>query len=185
MLVAARRRDVALLQGDPILQWADKIKDEANQEMATFLNLLTDAIYKKFTVIYRENGPSWPPTTTFEFGRGACRDLAVLFVDACRAVGLAARFVSGYQEGDPNQDQRDLHAWAEVYIPDAGWRGYDPTHGLAVADRHVAVAASAEPAFAAPLVGTFRGTGVKTEFHSHVQIQVGESAATMVQVMGL
>jgi len=56
-------------------------------------------------------------------------------MEACRALGLAARFVSGYQEGDPNQEERD--AWAEVYLPGAGWRGYDPTNGIAVADRHV------------------------------------------------
>ena len=67
----------------------------------------------------------------------------------CRAVGLAARFVSGYEAGDPAYEQM-LHAWAEVYLPGAGWRGYDPTMGIAVCDRHVAIAASGWPRYAAP-----------------------------------
>nr|WP_245817704.1 transglutaminase family protein [Hydrococcus rivularis] len=70
-----------------------------------------------------------------------------------RAIGLAARFVSGYQEGDLDKEERDLHAWVEVYLPGAGWRGYDPTHGLAVGDRHIALVASALPAYASPIVG--------------------------------
>ena len=83
------------------------------------------------------------PARTLAASRGSCRDVAVLFIDACRSLGVAARFVSGYQEGEATQDRREMHAWVEVYIPGAGWRGYDPTHGLAVADRHIAVAASA------------------------------------------
>jgi transglutaminase-like putative cysteine protease len=74
-------------------------------------------------------------------------------MEICRAMGLAARFVSGYQEGDVEQDNRDLHAWAEVYLPGGGWRGYDPTHGLAVSDRHVALAASSFPSYAAAVTG--------------------------------
>jgi transglutaminase-like putative cysteine protease len=57
-------------------------------------------------------------------------------------------------------DQRHLHAWAEVYIPGGGWRGYDPSHGLVVADRHIALAASFDPEGSAPVRGSFRGTGV-------------------------
>ncbi|MEE2871411.1 MAG: transglutaminase-like domain-containing protein [Candidatus Latescibacterota bacterium] len=72
--------------------------------------------------------------------RGACRDLAVLFIVICRTLGLAARFVSGYRAGAQNQQERYMHAWAEVYLPGAGWRGWDPSLGLAVAGAHVAVA---------------------------------------------
>ena len=49
----------------------------------------------------------------------------MLFIDICRSVGLAARFVSGYQEGDADQDKRYMHAWAEVYLPGAGWIGLE------------------------------------------------------------
>ena len=74
-------------------------------------------------------------------------------MEVVRAVGIAARFVSGYQEGDADMSGRDLHAWVEVYLPGAGWRGYDPTLGLVVSDRHIPLAASAIPEYAAPISG--------------------------------
>jgi transglutaminase-like putative cysteine protease len=101
----------------------------------------------------------------------------VLFIDICRAVGLAARFVSGYQEGDADQDRRYLHAWAEVYIPGAGWRGFDPTQGMAVADRHVAVAAAADPQFASPVMATYRGNNVEAELIADVAIETSSAVA--------
>ena len=96
-----------------------------------------------------------------------------MFVAVCRAVGLAARFVSGYQEGDLESDQpNDLHAWAEVYIPGGGWRGFDPTLGLAVGDRHVAIAAAADPKQAAPVSGTLRSASqAKTLLESKILLR--------------
>jgi transglutaminase-like putative cysteine protease len=123
-------------------------------------------------VTIREESEPQAPGMILAQRYGACRDLAVLFMDACRALGLGARFVSGYQEGDPDQEGRRLHAWAEVYIPGGGWRGYDPTHGPAVADRHVAVAAGMHPTFAAPITGTFRGTGVSSRMQADIQLSV-------------
>ena len=111
----------------------------------------------------RDHGAPLPPSITFQKKRGACRDLVLLFMAVCRRFGLASRFVSGYQEGDPDMEQRHLHAWAEVYIPGGGWRGYDPSHGLVVADRHIALAASYAPEGTAPVKGSFRGTGVSAE----------------------
>ena len=102
---------------------------------------------------------------------GACRDVSVLFNDACRSLGLPARFVSGYFEGDPDNPENDLHAWSEVYLPGAGWRGFDPTHGLAVAARHVALIAGIEPDQAAPLTGSFRGTEATSEIEFDVKIR--------------
>ena len=99
------------------------------------------------------------PDTVLTRKKGACRDLALVFIAACRQVGIPARFVSGYHEGDPDSDERDLHAWAEAYLPGGGWRGFDPSLGLAVTDRHVALAAAPLPDDAAPVTGSFRGTG--------------------------
>ncbi|MFM7576061.1 MAG: transglutaminase-like domain-containing protein, partial [Microcystaceae cyanobacterium] len=95
----------------------------------------------------------WEAGITWRNKRGSCRDLTILFMEVCRTMGLAARFVSGYQEGDQATEDWELHAWAEVYLPGGGWRGYDPTHGLAVSDRHIALVASPNPQDCAPVTG--------------------------------
>ena len=117
---------------------------------------LARRLHRACTVRARPEGPPRPPETTLAARRGACRDLAVLFVECCRAVGLAARFTSGYAATAEDAGD-ELHAWGEVYLGGGGWRGYDPSCGLAVADRHVAVAAAARPLDAAPVTGAFRG----------------------------
>jgi transglutaminase-like putative cysteine protease len=132
---------------------AREIAHEVHGNTLSFLSNLNQRLYANCDYIVRETGDPWHAGMTWNLNQGSCRDLALLFMEVCRAVGLAARFVSGYQEGDPDQQERDLHAWAEVYLPGGGWRGYDPTHGLAVADRHIAVAASTLPSYTAPVVG--------------------------------
>ena len=153
-------------------QLAGLIASQAQGETLRFLSLLTERIYRDWDIDIREQGDAHPPEQTFQTQRGACRDVAVMFVECCRLQGIAARFVSGYQEGDRNAGERFMHAWAEVYIPGGGWRGYDPTHGLAVADRHIAVAAAADPRFAAPIEGIIRGTGATSSIEAEIKIEV-------------
>ena len=118
-----------------------------------FLFALNQRIYQDCEYIIRETGSPLPAGVTWRNKKGSCRDYAVLFMEVCRALGIAARFVSGYQEGDRDMSSRDLHAWVEVYLPGGGWRGYDPTLGLIVSDRHIPLAASAIPEYAAPISG--------------------------------
>lgn len=158
--------------GVAAMNFAKSIIDETKGETIDFLARLCSVIYENFTVETRIKGSPLNPSITIKNKRGACRDLALLFVEACRSVGLAARFVSGYQEGDPDMEHPHLHAWAEVYIPGGGWRGYDPTHGLAVADRHIALAASHGTAGASPVRGTFRGTGVTAEMDYNITLSL-------------
>ncbi len=139
---------------DPIvLELAQEIDLEVNGNTIAFISTLNQRLYQSCDYITRETGEPWPAGVTWKRKQGSCRDLAVLFMEVCRAMGLGARFVSGYQEGDVEQDNRDLHAWAEIYLPGGGWRGYDPTHGLAVSDRHVALVASSFPSYAAAVTG--------------------------------
>lgn len=152
--------------------FAASVSDEAGGRPLPFLDALSRRIFRMCQVRPREEGAPLPPRVTLAEGRGACRDLAVLFVDVCRALGFGARFVSGYQQGDPDGETQDLHAWAEVYVPGGGWRGYDPTRGLSVADGHVAVAAAQGPEQAAPITGTFRGTGVASRMQAEIRIRV-------------
>lgn len=155
-------------------QLAQEVHQAVAGETVGFLSELNQRIYSNCDQTIRETGEPLPPALTWNQKLGSCRDLSVLFMEACRAYGLAARFVSGYQEGDPNQE-RHLHAWAEVYLPGAGWRGYDPTNGLAVADRHVALVASALPRNAAPISGNFHGGGTQSGMQYYLSIQPLES----------
>ncbi|MFP4509119.1 MAG: transglutaminase family protein [Spirochaetota bacterium] len=135
-----------------------------------YITALNQSIASRFRTIVRKEGEAWSADTTLGQTEASCRDLAVLFCASCRAFGIASRFVSGYQAGDPQQETRDLHAWAEVYTTDGGWRGFDPTLGLAVADEHVPLATAAAPNEASPVAGSFRGTGVRSRLHHEIHL---------------
>lgn len=150
--------------------WAAGIANEAGADTVAFLSRLCAVPSASFDQLVRLSGEPWTPAKTLAEQQGACRDLTALFMDACRAQGLAARFVSGYMAGEPKQ-LRYLHAWAEVYLPGAGWRGFDPSSGIAVSDQHVTVAYAAESHLAAPIAGGFRGTDVGAEMDVQIQIE--------------
>lgn len=158
---------------DPhIAQLAQDLWIAANGYPVDFLTHLNQRIYQQCTYQLRVTGEPLPPGVTWQQKAGSCRDFAVLLMEVCRAVGLAARFVSGYQEGDPDSTEYHLHAWAEVYLPGGGWRGYDPTQGLAVSDRHVALVASPFARYAAPVSGSFNPAGVAAQMNYQVKLQI-------------
>ena len=141
--------------------FAQEMMQAARHETIPFLTLLAEEIYQRLEYMLREHGDPWTPEETLEQGKGSCRDFAMLFIDICRSVGIVARFVSGYCIGDAAAGS-DMHAWAEVYLPGTGWRGFDPSRGLSVNDDYVAVAAGRLSQDAAPTSGSFRGEGVSS-----------------------
>ena len=144
-----------------VAAWAAELAAAVDQNTTAFLMQLADRIHHDFQHVGRFEGEPMAPEQTLSGRSGACRDTAMLFVAACRSQGLAARFVSGYSiHHPPEVSEHELHAWAEVYLPGAGWRGYDPSLGLAVADGHLVLATAPDHRLAAPVTGTYRGTGV-------------------------
>jgi transglutaminase-like putative cysteine protease len=170
-LAPYRKPSLAAMFSPAVVEWAQTLLHDVQGNVGLFLSRLTQAIYEEFQYFHRPEGDPQPAGVTMSQKSGSCRDFAVLFVEACQAVGLAARFVSGYQEGDEAQQSRELHAWPEVYLPGGGWRGFDPTHGLAVSDRHIALAAAAHPQNAAPVAGTLQ-TGYFGQSTLKYQIQI-------------
>lgn len=145
-----------------VADWTSDIARASQGRTMLFLGRLCERIHAEVSRLHRHEGDPYSGEQTLDQRAGACRDMAVLFIEACRSQGLAARFVSGYAWHGNDDADHDLHAWAEVYVPGGGWRGFDPSRGLAVALDHIAVAASAAPPGAAPTTGTFwpRGTAV-------------------------
>ena len=155
-----------------VLEMAQSVLQQANGNVGQFLTQLAQSIQSRCDYQQRLEGEALAPAVTLSQGSGTCRDFAVLFVAVCRAVGIAARFVSGYQEGDP-EGPHDLHAWAEAYVPGGGWRGFDPTLGLAVGDRHITLATAIEPKQAGPVIGRLHpGQKAETSLESHIELTV-------------
>ena len=160
---------------DPeVVRFADALMRRAGGLPATFLAALTAELFTRTDRHIRPSGYAQSAAETLITARGACRDIAVLFIAAVRSQGMPARFVSGYQARAESVDgKRHLHAWPEVYIPGTGWRGFDPTHGLPVTDGHVALCAAADQLGTMPIEGGFWGGNVTSTLDYAVEIAVG------------
>jgi malate dehydrogenase (oxaloacetate-decarboxylating) len=168
-----------------VAAWAAELAMEAAHRTTDLLLLLADRIHHTFDHVGRFDGEPLQPTETLAQRRGACRDTAMLYVAACRSLGLAARFVSGYSMHHPPEvSEHELHAWAEVWLPGGGWRAYDPSLGLAVADGHVALVAAADHRLAAPVSGHYRGTGVGSQLHYRVRVEASPDGERFLRPSG-
>ena len=112
------------------------------------------------------------PKETLAKGTGSCRDLATLFLESCRRLGLASRFVSGYLVSSAAvEDIATTHAWAEIYLPGAGWRGFDATSGQWVGGEHIAVAVHRHPEAVTPVRGAYIGPVDGATMDVHVRVE--------------
>ncbi len=166
--------------------WARRfLRREGTTPTWEVLNAMTQAIKADFIYEAREAEGIQAPLQTLATGRGACRDFAVLMMEATRALGFAARYVSGYLYDAALVDSLApvvgggaTHAWCAIYLPGAGWVEYDPTNGLIAGRNLIRVCAAREPRQAAPLTGGY--IGGPQDFQAMtvtVEVTVGDPAA--------
>ena len=138
-----------------------------------FLTALNKSVPMFFNYRRREMPGVQSPAETLKHRSGSCRDFAVLLIETARQLGLAARFVSGYlcqsTDGVHEAALGATHAWAEIYLPGAGWKGFDPTCGILAADFHVRVATTRLPSQAVPVSGGYTGS---VRFFKSLQVLV-------------
>lgn len=132
--------------------------DEQIQTYSLLLRL-AKYIYQTLSYCVREEPGVQTAQLTMACGTGSCRDFALLFMQAARCLGLASRFVSGYLHAPLMSDKVGAtHAWAEVYLPGAGWKGFDPTIGEIAGADHIAVSVALLAESVPPVEGSFTGS---------------------------
>jgi len=145
----------------------------SDQRSLTFLQQLIEIIQDRVKYTQRHIGPAWPASRTLKERVGSCRDLAMLMIESCRCVGLPARFVSGYHLVEPKPERYDLHAWTEVYLQGAGWRGFDASGKGAADERYIPIASSSKSDLTAAITGSFSGPpGVESTFEWSIEAEV-------------
>jgi transglutaminase-like putative cysteine protease len=186
-----RQELVAFLEPQPAgarLQELLHAIPRAEHDTVDFLVTLNRRLQSMIRYVARAEPGVQAPEETLAAAAGSCRDSAWLLVQLLRQLGLPARFVSGYLvqlradaasskgAAGPQSDSVSLHAWAEVYLPGAGWIGLDPTSGLLCGEGHVPLAATPHFRSAAPVSGSVEPSEVRFSFAMSIK-RIGEDAA--------
>ena len=159
--------------------WARRfLRSDGPSDTLAMLAEMTATIRREFTYVGRPEKGTQTPTETLKLGRGTCRDFAVLMIEACRSLGLAARFVSGYvynpSRGEGRVGGGNTHAWVRIFLPGSGWLEFDPTNGIVGNRGLIRVAVARDPLQAVPLSGSWFGfpasaTGMDVSVEIHLE----------------
>ncbi|XHS01767.1 transglutaminase [Sphingomonas sp. DBB INV C78] len=166
------------------------VRDDAKTETLAMLGDIAASIKRDFTYVPRHAKGTQTPIETLEKRQGTCRDFAVLMIEAVRALGFAARFVSGYvynpSRGEGRVGGGNTHAWVRIFLPGSGWVEFDPTNGIVGNRGLVRVAVARDPYQAIPLSGTFMGLpGSYIGMKLDVEIRLDPTALSGVSIAPL
>lgn len=144
-------------EGPKLQEWLTQLY-RPGDDVGTFelLEKLNTHIFHSLKYAHRDDHGVQLPCDSLRRGSGSCRDFAVLMMEAARYWGFGSRFVTGYIQMAEGQHGA-THAWTEIYIPGAGWRGFDPTNNKLAGNEHISVAVAREQEKASPLSGTWAG----------------------------
>jgi transglutaminase-like putative cysteine protease len=152
-----------------VLPWIWKEFPQLPAQSLDLLTQLNGRIHERFQYRRRDEEGVQTPDETISLGSGSCRDFARLFTECCRQLGFAARFVSGYLYDPPTGDDHfqnvaegSMHACAEVFLPGAGWKGFDSTNGMLANQYFIPCAVANEPKLTSPIQGSY--------YHSQMRI---------------
>ena len=164
------RETVLTVPDEAIHNFARALAAEIGENRLELLHSLLDTLHAEMTY---DNDPTHTGTTAaeaFALKRGVCQDLAHIFIAAGRCLGIPTRYVGGYlRRGDGVTAQEAGHAWAEAYVPDLGWVGFDPSHGICTTDAFIRVAIGLDYLGAAPVRGArFGGAGEELSVAVHI-----------------
>jgi transglutaminase-like putative cysteine protease len=179
-------RSTVLTEVNPaMLTFARELRAEAESDALGFLHTLMTQVNDH--MIFDED-PTHSGTSAveaFALKRGVCQDYAHIFIACARVAGVPARFVSGhFLRADGTVNQAAGHAWAEAFVPDLGWIGFDPANCICTTDAHVRVAVGLDYLGAAPVRGTRYGGGAETLTVAVTVEQVGRGGQSQSQWQG-
>lgn len=164
---------------DAVAAWAHEFwHGERRVETFAMLDAMNRAIATRFSYQPREERGVQRPGVTLASRSGSCRDFATLMIEACRHLGLPARFVSGYSSTEEIPAAKgSTHAWTEVFLPGVGWKGFDSTGGIITGTNHIAVAVGRDPEALPPIAGSFNRGSQPVTSELTVDVSVKRSLA--------
>lgn len=164
-------RETALTAPDEAIHnFARALFAEKGENRLDLLHALLSSLHAEMTYDTNPTHANTAAAEAFALKRGVCQDLAHIFISAGRCLGIPSRYVSGYlRRGDGVTTQEAGHAWAEAFVPNLGWVGFDPSHGVCTTDDFIRVAIGLDYLSAAPVRGArFGGTGEELSVAVHI-----------------